>query len=477
MVRKATPLLWSAAVAGALWLIAPYGFPNYDTRYALVWGGELAHGVAPDYRVGDVPTPHPLADLWGAIVSPLGAQGAEIATTALAYLALGLIAVLVYRLGSLWFDRPIGLLAAVLVLTRPPILGNGMRAYVDLPYIALVLAALLIESRRQRAGWPVLAVLALAGLLRPEAWLFSAAYVAYLLLERDPDRGRVSLRLRGIAGRWEVVALVAVALSAPLVWAGFDLATTGDPTYSFTATRSRVEALERRTGPVELVVGGPHRLGEVMGRPGLIAAALGLAFAVIWFQRRTLIGVAAVSVAAVAFAALACVGLAVISRYLMLLGALLCVFSAAALLGWRLLRSDDVWRRRWLIVAAVLAAIFIAQAPEEYDYLSEERTKLVDQSTLESDLRQLLDSEALAPSCRPITVPSDRAVPRLAAWLDVRPSTIRISSRAAPARHGYLLNPATAVGALHFEKAKVPADFRLVARNASWLLYAHCGPV
>ena len=91
-----------------------------------------------------------------------------------------MIGYLVYRLGSLWFDRPVGAVAALIVLTRAPFLSNGLRAYVDLPYIALCLAALLIETRRRRAGWPVLALLALAGLLRPEAWLFSFAYLAWL---------------------------------------------------------------------------------------------------------------------------------------------------------------------------------------------------------------------------------------------------------------------------------------------------------
>ncbi len=53
-------------------------------------------------------------------------------------------------------------------------LDFGARAYVDIPFLVLVLAALLVETRRPRAGGPVLGLLALAGLLRPEAWLFSA---------------------------------------------------------------------------------------------------------------------------------------------------------------------------------------------------------------------------------------------------------------------------------------------------------------
>src|ERR671923_234577 len=79
-----------------------------------------------------------------------------------------------------------GALAAAIILPRRPVLDFGARAYVDIPYLVLVLAALLVETRRPRAGGPVLALLALAGLLRPEAWLFSAAYLGYLLYARRP---------------------------------------------------------------------------------------------------------------------------------------------------------------------------------------------------------------------------------------------------------------------------------------------------
>src|SRR5690349_10166820 len=122
MFRRATPLLWMVGVAVALWAIFPFAFPTFDTRYALLWGQELAHGNSPDYGASAVPTPHPLADLWGAIVTPLGPAGASDATIVIAYLALGVVAYLVYRLGELWFDRPIGVLAALIVLTRPVIL-------------------------------------------------------------------------------------------------------------------------------------------------------------------------------------------------------------------------------------------------------------------------------------------------------------------------------------------------------------------
>jgi hypothetical protein len=133
--RLLIPLAWVAAVTAALLLLFPLGFPNYDTIYALVWGRELAHGLGLDYGAALPPTPHPLADLLGLVTTPLG-DGAIDVTMAIAYLSLGLVGYLVYRLGTLWLDRPVGAVAALIVLTRAPYLSNGLRAYVDLPYIA-----------------------------------------------------------------------------------------------------------------------------------------------------------------------------------------------------------------------------------------------------------------------------------------------------------------------------------------------------
>jgi hypothetical protein len=475
MFRRATPLLWIAGIAGALWLIFPFGFPNYDTVYPLVWGNELAHGLSPDYGAPQPPTPHPLADLWGTIVSPLGAAGASDATTVLAYLALGAIAYLVYRLGALWFDAPIGVVAALIVLTRPPFLIDGLRAYVDLPYIALALAALLIEARRPRAGWPVLALLAAAGLLRPEAWLFSAAYLAYMALERDTQKGRLALRLRPQLDQRALAGLAALAAVAPVAWAAFDLITTGDPLYSLTVTHDTVQTLGRQTGPVHLILDGPHQLGEVMQRPGLIGAAAGIALALAFMRRRALIGIAATVLAAAAFVIVACAGLAIISRYMLLGSALLCVFCAAALLGWRLMPQTHPWRRRWQLIAAALALIFVVQAPQQYDYLSTVRSDIDSQSAIEADLHHLAESGAFEQGCRPVSVPNHRAIPRLAAWLDLRPSAIVSVTEQRRPSHGYFLEPANAEVAGHYFKAKVPPHFRLAARNASFLLYARCG--
>ena len=164
----------------ALRLASGVGFANYDTLYALVWGQQAARGETPQYGIPLAPTPHPLAEALGVVSAPLGPRAAERVAVALGFLALATCGWAVYRLGALWFNRPTGALAAVVLVTRVPVLSYGVRAYVDLPYLALVLGALVVETRRPRAGAPVLALLAFAGLLRPEAWVFSGGYWVYL---------------------------------------------------------------------------------------------------------------------------------------------------------------------------------------------------------------------------------------------------------------------------------------------------------
>jgi len=504
-----TPVAWVAATAGALLLLFPLGFPNYDTIYALLWGREIADGMSPDTGAALPPTPHPLAELFGAAVSPLG-DGAIGLTMVLAYLALGLIGYLVYRLGALWFDRPIGAVAALVVLTRAPYLSNGLRAYVDLPYIALVLAALVIETRRPRAGWPVLALLALAGLLRPEAWLFSLAYLAYLVVDLTGLRSRLErsrlrrnpegpmaapleradtqnaglirpafVRARGAA----IGPLLLLTLAAPLGWALFDWLTAGSPTHSFTGTRETVETLERQTGPVDLVLYGPRRLGEVLQWPGMVGAAGGVALGLAFLRRRSAVGVVAAALALGAFALLATAGLAIIPRYTMLAAAILAVFAALALLGWRLLASGHRWRRPWQAFAALVALMFVAWGPNQYDLLRRVDVDLSNQSEIESDLHDLAYAGAFEPLCVPISAPNHRAVPRLAWDLDVRPTAVVSSSEQRQPQRGYFLHPATPFVVHNFVldpndparlETAVPRGFRRVAANESWVLYRRC---
>jgi len=517
-----TPAAWVAGTTAVLLLLFPVGFPNYDTIYALVWGREMADGLSPDMGAPLAPTPHPLAELFGLVATPLG-DGAVDATMVVAYLSLGLAGYLVYRLGSLWFDRPIGAVAAAIVLTRAPFLSNGLRAYVDIPYIALVLGALLIETKRPRAGWPVLTLLALAGLLRPEAWLFSIAYLAYLLLgppeasaapeeaadprnssrqvaperesraplERADTQSAGLIRPALVRARGALLSptgaiLLGLALAAPILWALFDWITAGSPTYSFTGTRETVDTLARQTGPVDLVLYGPRRLGEVLQWPGMVGALGGIVLGLALLRKRSTIGVAAALLALAAFAVLACAGLAIIPRYTMLAGAVLAIFAALALLGWRLLETEHPWRRPWQAFALLVAVMFLIWGPNQYDLLHRVDVDLTNQSRIEDDLSDLAESGAFVePLCGPIAVPNHRAVPRLAFNLDIRPTQVVSASEEGAPRRGYFLNPATPFVIHNFVldpgdptriSRAVPPGFAEIGRNESWVLYRRCAP-
>jgi hypothetical protein len=487
------PVAWVAAVSAVLLIVFPIAYPNYDTIYALVWGRELAHGVSPDYGAALPPTPHPLMDFVGLITSPFGEAPITV-TMILAYVSLGLIAYFVYRLGTVWFDRWIGILAAIIVLTRAPFLSNGLIAYIDVPYIAICLGALYIEARKPRAGWPVLALLVLAGLLRPEAWGFAIAY--WLWLAFDLRRGPGGLwgwriewrRERGTA---ELAWLALLALAAPIIWVFFDAVTTGDPLYSLTGTQETVESLKRQTGPVDLVLYGPRVLGEVLQWPGMIGGFGGLLLGICLLPRRAALGFAAVVLALLAFAALAAAGLAILARYTMLAGAILSIFFALALLGWRLLDRDDPWRRRWQIFAGIVLAMVLIWLPNQWNLDRQVHTDLVNQGKIEGDLSDLADQGAFAPDCGPIAVPNHRAVPRLAFGLDVKPTDIVSASEAVSgeekeklAEAGYYVEPASSFvihnyildpnDKTNFKEIEPPPGFHEVARNDSWRIYSNC---
>jgi hypothetical protein len=496
------PAAWVAAVTAALLLVFPVGFPNYDTIYALVWGRELAHGQGPDYGAALPPTPHPLADLLGLVATPIG-DGAITVTMIVAYASLALCGYLVYRLGTIWFDRWIGAVAAAIVLTRAPFLSNGLRAYVDLPYIALCLGALTIEAKRPRAGWPVFALLALAGLLRPEAWLFSIVYLVYLAIDRERGGGTVKaekesleradtqsaglIRPALVRARDSFSAppptLILLALAGPILWALFDAITTGDLLYSWTGTKETVETLERQTGPVDLVLYGPRRLGEVLQWPGMIGALGGVVLGLAFLRRRSTLGVAAAALALAAFAILACGGLAILPRYTMLAAAILAIFVGVALLGWRLLEPGHPWRRRWQFFAGLVALMFAIWLPNQWDLDSRVDTDLTNQAGIERDLSDLVDAGAFEPLCGKVAVPNHRAVPRLAFGLDVEPTQIVSASEETVPKRGYFVAPASPFVNHNFIldpndptdlSLPVPGGFREVARNESWRVYRRC---
>ncbi len=482
-IRFAAGLLLGAL---ALRLLTANGLLNYDTLYTLVWGRDLAHGVLPDLEVAIAPTPHPLATLGAIALSPLsslelgGLHGdlAAAFVAAVSYVALALLGWVVYALGRAWFNVAAGLLAAAIVLTRVPVLDFGARAYVDIPYLVLVLGALLVETRRPRAGVPVLALLALAGLLRPEAWLFSAAYCAWLLV------AGVRRSLRGAGPRraaaWRDAApLLVLAASGPLLWCLHDLLLTGDALHSLTGTRDNAESLGRVSGLQNVPLTLPRRIGEILREPVLLAAAGGGVLALAWHRdRRTRLGAVAGVLAVAAFCVLALAGLPIITRYVLLAATLLAIFAGAGVFGWLDVRpgSQRTWWARFGALALLVLALYVPSQAARIDRLGDALSR---QEAIQGDLGEIVDDGV---PCRPVVVPNRRPIPLLALWLKLEPGEIADAKDAAPRRGTYLAPRTPKVAADYIldrrdrdrQVPPTPAGFRRVDANASWIATSRC---
>src|SRR3954454_1096957 len=331
MLRQVLPAVVVVACVGALVVVLydPW-YLNYDTRYALLWARDLVHGFTPAYTADFAPTPHPL---WTAVAGAALIFGdyANDAMLGVVLLAFGALVWLVYLLGAQLFNRAVGGVAAVVVLTRPAILRDVMLGYLDITFAALIVWAVLLEARRPRRGLGVLVVLCLAGLLRPEAWFLGGLYLAWLWrgLERR-DRVRYTL----------------LVLLAPLIWFVSDAIITGDALHSLHGTRDLADENNRRQGLRDVPYWSLQYFGFTLRVPILIGSLFGLWFA--WrrglSQARFPFVVAVLLV--VGFAVSPIFGLPLIGRYIRTPAVLLTLFYGLGCFGWLMLPPSKE-RFRW----------------------------------------------------------------------------------------------------------------------------------
>ena len=310
-LARASPSVAAALALGALLWLTVRGHDGYDLAYALLWGDELAHGRLPDLETPFAPTPHPLSNLLGALVAPLGRPAGAEAFRLVIAVSLGAMAVAAYDVGRQLFNAPAGLLAALVLVTRPALVAGALRGSIDIPALALTLFALSALLRRRYTL--TLILLAVAGLLRPEAWLLSVAVAAWWLWsERPAHRARI----------------VALALAAPVLWCATDLLITGDPLFSLTGTRALAEELNRpRTAPLApLLV--PRLITAVIGLPVMLAGAFALVALSEHPTPRFKAVLAVLGLALATFVVIGAAGLPLLARYLLPAAALLAILGA-----------------------------------------------------------------------------------------------------------------------------------------------------
>jgi len=461
----------SVGVAALLFFVYAPTYVNYDAQWALLWARDAWHGFLPEYTADFAPTPHPLATAVSSLVLPFGAD-ADTAILWVTLLSFGALVYLTYRLGAELFTRWVGVVAALVVLSRPVIMRDTLIGYQDLPFAALVIGAVLLEAQRSRRGLPVLALLALAGLLRPEAWVLAALYWLYLW---------------PAIGTRERVRTAAVVAAAPLIWAGTDWIVTGDPLHSLHGTAALAEEADRRRDPEDVPYWTAQYFGFALREPLLIGIPIGLAFAWMHARRRSLLPLATVAAMVAVFAAGPLFGLPLIRRYVETPAVLLTLFYGLAVCGFTLLPPGRA-RTRWMLVGGLAAALSVAYLPWHLNRLETLDGRIRLDGVMYRHLERVGHSQRVRAAferCAPLTVGDHRPMPFIRFWLDGDPGSVRtLEGGAAPMGRMLLLprrgwstgrfyRPAT------FPKVKVPAGYRRIYRNRSWRVYAApgCAPL
>ena len=335
-------------------------YPTYDSFYALLWGRDLLHLHLPDFRVYRGPTEHPLAIAFGMFCSIFGQGGARL-------MVFGSIASFVaavagmYRLGRLCFGPVVGLIAALLLLSRFFVENLAAQGYLDISYLALIVWAIVMEVEKRRRGpisdrSPVFLVLAAAGLLRPDAWVLSGIYWLWCSWPGKTDQRSNDQRSNNRRSSRTRLKYLALAAIAPVVWAGLDAIVTGNPLYSLTATAGLAQELERTQG-LASVVGSVWTFTDRIDKlPVILGALVGLPLAVWMAPRRVLVPLSALVLLLGVFLAEGAVGASVIDRYLLGVATVLLVFCAVFLGGWAMLQPGSRLRQVWILGAAALVA-------------------------------------------------------------------------------------------------------------------------
>jgi hypothetical protein len=442
---------WPTIAFAALALGAVIGFvvyptfPNYDSYYSLVWGREALHGQLPSFDVYRAPTEHPLAVAFGALLSLLGEHGDRVmvGATLASFVAL---AAGMYRLARIAFTPAIGLIAAALLVSRFDFAFLAARAYVDIPFLAIVIWAAALEAERPRRGTPVFLLLCAASLMRPEAWVMGGLYFLWTALPADwPQRIRYA----------------ALTAAGPVIWVLLDLAVTGEPLFSLRHTSGLAEELGRAKGVSEV----PHAtwafLVSLDKFPVMMAGILGLALAAWFAPRRLVMPLVLLVVGVGTFALVGVAGLSVIERYLLVPSLMVMIFAAVAIGGWTMLVPGTRLRTVWAVGAAILVVYGFVFTVTRVT-LSTFITELTFRGDSHAGLKRMLDNPRLSAArrCGPVSVPNHTLIPDTRWLLNAGPDEVVARSDPAQAnriRRGVALYVTTRTGLLR-QALVAPSD-------------------
>jgi hypothetical protein len=386
----------------------------------------------------------------------------------LVLLSFGALVWLSYVLGARLFNPWVGVVTALVVVTRPALLRDALLGYQDLWFMCLVIGAVILEAGRRRRGLPVLVLLAVAGLIRPEAWVLAGLYWLWLLPETAPRRR---------------IAYAAIVAAAPLVWCLMDLIVTGDPLHSLHGTADLAIENERRRGVDQVPRWTAQYFGYTLREPLAIGIPIGLAFAWRHRCRQALLPLAVVVAMTAVFAIGPIFGLPLIGRYLRTPSVLLAVFYGVAVFGWLMLRPGTRERRVWAGLAVVSVIASIAWLPWHVDMLEDRHQRATREGILYDGLREAGGDPRVRSAferCAPLTAADHRPIPYIRWWIDGGPFSIgTVEGGKNPLGRMLLVPRETFIPTWFFRenlpRVEPPPSFERIHQNRSWRVYAAPG--
>jgi hypothetical protein len=384
-------------------------YPNYDSVYSLLWGRELLALEPLSFEAYRAPTQHPLAIAVGALLSLFGTGGDRV-WTALAVASFVALVVGLYELGKACFTPLVGAVAAALLVTRFDFPFLAARGYIDPAYLALVVWAAVLEVRRPRRGTAVLALLALAGLLRPEGWVLAGLYFLWVAW-------RASWRRRA--------AYAALAAVGPVAWAATDFLVTGNPLFSLTGTSELAEELGRNKGVGAVPEALWAFLVKLAKLPVVLGALAGGALALLLVPMRLRMPLALFAVGVLTFAMVSGAGLSVIDRYLLVPSLMAMLLCGVAVGGWTMLREGTLPRRVWAAGAGLLVVFGVAFTATRVN-VERLDSELAFRGASHDALVELLRGPAVQRGlrCGPVSTPNHKLVPDVRWQLGLGPEGV-----------------------------------------------------
>jgi hypothetical protein len=333
----------------------------------------------------------------------------------------------------------------------------------------------------------VLILLALASLMRPEAWLLIGAYFLWVAWPAP-----WATRLRYLA----------ITAAGPVIWLGLDKAVTGDALFSLHSTTGLAASLGRNKGLSSVPHLLPHYLVSAVKAPIMAAAIAGVIVGIWLVPRRIVVPGLLLFSGIFTFILVALAGLSVIPRYLVVSQLLLIVFAAVMLGGWAMLEPGSWWRRGWALAAVaivVFTVVFTLTRWMPDSFVNDLQYRGQSQKALVSLLEKPQVKSRL--DCGKLSVPNHKLIPQVR-WV-LRLSASKVIARSdpsqgwvsgeegvgatpnpdAPAQRGLAIFVLNHSGITRLIQAaqddlstQIPRpNFRFVAANEYYAAYVNCG--